>query len=224
MTDVLRTGRLALHPVGMSDHRALLAHWTGPLVRRYLLDDRVITAVQVTEIIAASQHDFATAGYGLWALRPGPPADARPGARRAGARPYGRGARGRGGLPTAGPDPDGALVGVVGLRRQEGPAGRGPDVEIVYSLEPARWGQGLAAEAARAVLDYAFGVVGLPRVTAEIDARNSSSAEVVERLGMRPWRRGAGGGPDAGANGPDGPAYYAAYRTAWLGARPAIDA
>ncbi|XVQ07884.1 GNAT family N-acetyltransferase [Spirillospora sp. CA-255316] len=164
MLDVLRTGRLVLHPVGTGDHRALLRHWTGPRVRRHLFDDRILCAEQVTEIIEASLHDFATEGYGLWALRFAPP----------GADPL---------------DPalaEAPLAGVVGLRRMEGP-GHGLDVEIVYSLEPEHWGRGLAAEAARAVLDHAFGVLALPRVIAEIDEGNTASAEVAEHLGMRPY-------------------------------------
>ncbi|TDD75758.1 GNAT family N-acetyltransferase [Actinomadura rubrisoli] len=213
MTEVLRTGRLALHPVSMSDHRALLTHWTGPLVRRHLFDDRIVSPVQVTEIIAASQRDFATEGYGLWALRA---------VRRGG--PAGAALDRAVDLAMSGA----SLVGVVGLRRHGGPGGRGGpdglggpdgrgvDVEILYSLEPDRWGLGLAAEASRAVLDYAFGVVGLHRVTAEIDAGNASSAEIAERLGMRPWRPG----PD----GPDGASYYAADRARWLGSRRAVDA
>ncbi|RFU39345.1 N-acetyltransferase, partial [Actinomadura logoneensis] len=70
MSEELRTGRLALRPVGPGDHAALLAHWTGPLVRRHLFGDRRVSARQVTEIIAASRRDFAASGYGLWALRP----------------------------------------------------------------------------------------------------------------------------------------------------------
>lgn len=116
-----------------------------------------------------------------------------------------------------------ALLGVAGLRRHDGPVDRGVDrgvgVEILYSLEPSRWGQGLAAEAAQAVLDYAFGVVGLHRVTTEIDRGSAVSAEVAERLGMRPWRGGLDG-PD----GPDGAAYYAADRVRWLGSGHSIGA
>ncbi len=70
------------------------------------------------------------------------------------------------------------------------------DVEILYSLEPDHWGQGLAAEASRAVLDYAFGVVGVHRITAEIDMANTSSAEIalardaaVAGRPLRPRRR-----------------------------------
>ncbi|MFC9976492.1 GNAT family N-acetyltransferase [Spirillospora sp. NPDC127200] len=182
---VLRTGRLVLHPLGMGDHAALLAHWSAPQVRLHLFEDRRgggrISPERVTGIIEASRRDFATEGYGLWALRP-----AEPG---------------------GGPDPapgDAPLLGVTGLRRQSGPDG--VDAEIVYSLEPARWGQGLAAEAARAVLGYAFEVVGLRRVTAEIDVRNAASIDVAERLGMRRCR-----------DDPDGPVQYAADRRAWHG-------
>ncbi|MFI0408424.1 GNAT family N-acetyltransferase [Actinomadura sp. 3N508] len=198
MSEVLRTVRLVLHPVSMTDHGALLTHWTGPLVRRHLFHDRLISAVQVSEIIDSSERDFATEGYGLWALRP---------------------ARWSGGIdgtdvraPAAG-DP---LIGVAGLSHHDGPLGHGVDVEILYSLEPDHWGRGLAAEASRAVLDYAFGVVGVHRVTAEIDTASPASAEIALQLGMR--RR-----PD-GPAGPDGAAYYAADRSRWIGSRRIVDA
>ncbi|MFE9099148.1 GNAT family N-acetyltransferase [Actinomadura geliboluensis] len=199
MSEVLRTVRLALHPVSMRDHRALLTHWTGPRVRRHLFDDRTVTPVQVSEIIEASERDFATEGYGLWALRPaaasGP--DALPET-----------------LPAAAPgDP---LIGVAGLSHHEGPLGHGVDVEILYSLEPDHWGRGLAAEASRAVLDYAFGVVGVHRVTAEIDPANPASAEIAFQLGMRRWRDGPAG--------PDGAAYFAADRSRWIGSSRIMDA
>ncbi|WP_067796356.1 GNAT family N-acetyltransferase [Actinomadura formosensis] len=192
MTELLRTVRLALRPVSMRDHRALLTHWTGPLVRRHLFDDQVVTAVQVSEIIEASERDFATEGYGLWALRT---------------------ARRSAGIDAAAPgDP---LIGVAGLSHHEGPLGHGVDVEILYSLEPEHWGQGLAAEASRAVLDYAFGVVGVHRITAEIDMANTASAEIAQQLGMRRWRDGPAG--------PDGAAYYAADRSRWIGSRRILD-
>jgi RimJ/RimL family protein N-acetyltransferase len=193
MSEVLRTVRLALHPVSMRDHGALLTHWTGPLVRRHLFDDRVVTPVQVSEIIEASERDFATEGYGLWALRPAP------------------------GSPGAGAAAPGEpLLGVAGLSHHEGPLGHGVDVEILYSLEPDHWGRGLAAEASRAVLDYAFGVVGVRRITAEIDTANPASSEIALQLGMRRWQDGPGG--------PDGAAYYAAERSRWIGSRRIVDA
>jgi RimJ/RimL family protein N-acetyltransferase len=171
MLDVLRTDRLVLHPVRPDDHAALLAHWTGPKVRRHLFDDRILAPAQVTEIIDASLHDFATEGFGLWALRRVPPE-----------------------APADDPSlPRIRLAGVAGLR-QAGERGGSLDVELVYSLEPDRWGQGLAAEASRAILEHAFEVLGLPRVVAEIDEGNTASAEVAECLGMRRYE-GAPGGP-----------------------------
>ncbi|MEV0667785.1 GNAT family N-acetyltransferase [Actinomadura luteofluorescens] len=192
MSEVLRTVRLVLHPVSMRDHGALLTHWTGPLVRRHLFDDRVVTPVQVSEIIEASERDFATEGYGLWALRPAPSSP--------------------GGGAAA---PGGPLAGVAGLSHHEGPLGHGVDVEILYSLEPDHWGRGLAAEASRAVLDYAFEVVGVHRITAEIDMANPASSEIALQLGMRRWREGPAG--------PDGAAYYAAERSRWIGSRRIVD-
>jgi [ribosomal protein S5]-alanine N-acetyltransferase len=74
------------------------------------------------------------------------------------------------------------LVGTVGLR----PLG-GLGLEVFYSLTPSSWGQGYATEAARAVLDHALGILGLPEVLAEVDAGNATSIAVVERLGMTPF-------------------------------------
>ena len=46
-------------------------------------------------------------------------------------------------------------------------------------------GQGFATEACTAVLDLAFEHLGLHRVVANMDARNTASARLAERLGMR---------------------------------------
>jgi ribosomal-protein-alanine N-acetyltransferase len=60
------------------------------------------------------------------------------------------------------------------------------EVELLYGLAPACWGQGLATEAARAVLRDAFEVLGLARVVAATDPPNHASIRVLERLGMAP--------------------------------------
>ena len=57
--------------------------------------------------------------------------------------------------------------------------------EIGWVFDPAYQGQGYATEAARAVLDLAFGRLGLHRVVATCDPRNRASYRVMERLGMR---------------------------------------
>ncbi len=57
--------------------------------------------------------------------------------------------------------------------------------EIGYVFNPAYSGRGYAAEAAHAGLHLAFDDFGLHRVIARVDARNSASARLATRLGMR---------------------------------------
>lgn len=57
--------------------------------------------------------------------------------------------------------------------------------EIGYILHPDAQRQGYATEAARALLRFAFGPVGVHRVYARCDGRNLASARVMQRLGMR---------------------------------------
>lgn len=57
--------------------------------------------------------------------------------------------------------------------------------EIGWVLDPAYGGQGFAREAVAEVLRVAFEHYLLHRVTAQMDARNSSSARLASALGMR---------------------------------------
>jgi RimJ/RimL family protein N-acetyltransferase len=57
--------------------------------------------------------------------------------------------------------------------------------EIGWTMHPDFMGKGYASEAASAVLDLAFGVIGLHRVVAELDPRNDASIALCKRLGMR---------------------------------------
>jgi RimJ/RimL family protein N-acetyltransferase len=57
--------------------------------------------------------------------------------------------------------------------------------EIGYTFAPAYQHSGLASEAARAVIDFAFGVLALNRVIATTDCRNAPSVALMERLGMK---------------------------------------
>ena len=69
---------------------------------------------------------------------------------------------------------------------------------IGFDLDRRLWGQGLATEAARAVVGRAFDRLGLRKVWATADAPNIASIRVLEKLGMRReglqrehhWRRG----------------------------------
>jgi len=58
-------------------------------------------------------------------------------------------------------------------------------LEVGYIFSPAWGGRGYATEAVRALLDLAFGELGARRVVARVDARNSASRALLERLGVR---------------------------------------
>ena len=74
----------------------------------------------------------------------------------------------------------GELIGAIGLVFQL------PDARasLGYWIGRARWGNGYATEAARAVLAYGFEEVNLHRVEASHMARNPASGQVMRKLGM----------------------------------------
>ena len=57
--------------------------------------------------------------------------------------------------------------------------------EIGWVFGTAHQGVGLATEAARALVDLAFGSYPVHRLFAQLDPRNDRSARLCERLGMR---------------------------------------
>ena len=57
--------------------------------------------------------------------------------------------------------------------------------EIGFVFDPAHQGHGYATEAARVLLRIAFEELGLHRVVGRAEARNTASARVLEKLGMR---------------------------------------
>lgn len=74
---------------------------------------------------------------------------------------------------------DGAVYGFVRLAAAEG------SVDIGYYLLKPYWGGGLATEAGRAAVGFAFEALGAARVVAHCDVRNAASARVLEKLGLR---------------------------------------
>ncbi|ROZ76245.1 N-acetyltransferase [Ramlibacter sp. WS9] len=56
--------------------------------------------------------------------------------------------------------------------------------EVGYLLGRKHWGAGYMFEAMKALVDFAFAQMNLRRLEAEIDPRNTSSAELLERLGF----------------------------------------
>lgn len=78
---------------------------------------------------------------------------------------------------------DGRLIGRVGLKVVDAEQREGA---LWYILNPSWWGSGYISEAAGAMLDFGFTTLGLHRVWADCDPRNTGSVRVMQRLGMRP--------------------------------------
>ncbi len=76
-------------------------------------------------------------------------------------------------------------VGVVGHMYFKLVSVNDQTAEIGWALHRDHQGRGYATEGARALLDYAFGTLGLHRVRAELDPRNDASVALCHRLGMR---------------------------------------
>ncbi|NUW33236.1 GNAT family N-acetyltransferase [Nonomuraea sp. SMC257] len=57
--------------------------------------------------------------------------------------------------------------------------------EIGYVFNPDHHGHGFATEASREMLRLGFEALGLHRICGRLDGRNTASARVLERLGMR---------------------------------------
>lgn len=76
------------------------------------------------------------------------------------------------------------FIGCVGLFETSFHAHFTPCVELQWRLRRSSWGQGLATEAARECLRFAFEQLALPEVVAFTVPANARSRAVMERLGM----------------------------------------
>ncbi|MFD9812024.1 GNAT family N-acetyltransferase [Streptomyces sp. NPDC059080] len=74
----------------------------------------------------------------------------------------------------------GQVVGRCGLNWWE----QFDETEIGWTFARAHWGRGYATEAARAVLAWGFGALGLQQITAMIHHGNTGSSAVAQRLGF----------------------------------------
>jgi ribosomal-protein-alanine N-acetyltransferase len=74
------------------------------------------------------------------------------------------------------------FAGRGGLRHVQ--VGGSDEVELAYSLLPEYWRRGLATEASRAILDVAFGPLGLAEVVCFTLPTNLKSRHVVGKLGF----------------------------------------
>jgi len=70
---------------------------------------------------------------------------------------------------------DGRVIGNVG-------AGRLPDFGFI--IHPDFWGRGIATEASKAFIDYAFNQTSATELAADVDPRNWASLQVLNKLGF----------------------------------------
>jgi len=78
---------------------------------------------------------------------------------------------------------DKAFIGFCGLVRSEF-AQPPDDAELIYALKKPYWGQGLATEVAKAMIDYGYKSCGLKHIIATIDPENSASIKVANKVGF----------------------------------------
>ena len=74
------------------------------------------------------------------------------------------------------------LIGTVTLFNLDLSNGR---AELGYALGREHWGHGYMQEALQALLSYAFDVLNLRRLEADVDPRNTASIRTLERLGFQ---------------------------------------
>ena len=76
---------------------------------------------------------------------------------------------------------NGDLIGAISLNK----AGLFNRAELGYWIGVTHWNQGYCTEAAKAVLEYGFKVLGYHKISARHFAGNLSSGRVLEKAGMR---------------------------------------
>lgn len=100
------------------------------------------------------------------------------------------------------------------------PAGDG-EYELGYRLRREFWGRGFATEGSQALLEFAFDVKRATRVFAETMAVNRRSRAVMERCGMKCFRKFHLDWEDPIPGTEHGEVEYAITRQEWLAGRKA---
>jgi RimJ/RimL family protein N-acetyltransferase len=86
----------------------------------------------------------------------------------------------------------GEIVGRVGLWNPDG----WPGLEVGWVIRRARWGEGLATEAAREAIAFGFDEVGADRLISIIRPGNARSIRVAEKIGETLVRKDTFDGQD----------------------------
>ena len=109
----------------------------------------------------------------------------------------------------------GAFIGYCGLAPCSLPVPTAA-LELLWAVACDQWGQGLVHEAAQAVLDCAFGELGLPEVVACAAQINEPARQLLEGLGMRAECATSFGHPDLASEHPLHPqVLYRLQRDDW---------
>lgn len=74
------------------------------------------------------------------------------------------------------------IIGSCGFNYIDFENGR---AEIGYDLGKEHWGEGYGAEAVLTLIDYWFSGLGMNRVEAKVDPKNSQSVKLLEKLGFQ---------------------------------------
>lgn len=74
------------------------------------------------------------------------------------------------------------MIGTCGFTRIDE---QNSTAEIGYVLNPDYWGYGLATEAAKKIVDFAFNILNMNRVEARFMFGNEASLNVMDKLGMK---------------------------------------
>ncbi len=74
----------------------------------------------------------------------------------------------------------GEPLGMCGLVKRE----QFDDPDVGFAFLRRHWAQGYALESARAILDFGKKQLGLPRIIAVVDPKNSASVRLIEKLGL----------------------------------------
>lgn len=76
----------------------------------------------------------------------------------------------------------GRLIGFAGLSQTT--VEQSEEVELAYRLLPDRWGQGMAAEAASAILNLGFSRWRIESIVGIVADRHPASIRVLEKIGF----------------------------------------
>ncbi|MBA3854465.1 MAG: GNAT family N-acetyltransferase [Gemmatimonas sp.] len=158
----LDTPRLRLRPFRADDAPALVRELGDVEVARETLSvPHPYAPERAQEFLARVAERFEAGKSVVWAIVESPTPEAEPPARSDGS--------------TA------ALIGAVGLEI----VAAHRRAELGYWIAKSRWGQGIATEAARAVVAYGFDTLGLHRIEAHHYPENPGSGAVMRKLGMK---------------------------------------